>query len=169
MQHDRQLTPSAFPGDHGQADPATRLALATAEGGDQHDYLRALAALGGDRLLVPVVATATRTGQTAAGLAGDKEAEMAVVLMRLADGRRVLLAFTGLDALQTWDRLARPVPVTLDLAAQSARAEDASLLVDVAGPHPLVIEGPVLADLAAGRRLVDLGDGEFGWAYAGPA
>ncbi len=56
-----------------------------------------MAALCLDRLLVPVVATATRMGQTAAGLTSDKEAEMAVVLLQAADGRRALLAFSGLD------------------------------------------------------------------------
>ena len=57
------------------------------------------------------------------GLASDKEADMSVVMLQAADGRRALLAFTGLDALQTWRADARPVPVTLDLAAKTARAE----------------------------------------------
>jgi SseB protein N-terminal domain len=108
-------------------------------------YLRAVASLCGDRLLVPVVATATRLGEA-------------------QDGRRALLAFTGLDSLQGWQPGARPVPVTLDRAAQTARNEDlAALLIDIAGPHTLVIEGDVLDELAAGHRLVELSDGEFGW------
>ena len=39
----------------------------------------------------------------------------------------------------------------------------AALLVDVAGPHPLVVDGEVLASLAAGHRLVETAPGEFGW------
>ena len=89
---------------------------------------------------------------------------MSVVGIRSADGRRALLAFTGMDALQSWDAGARPVPVTLDKAAEAALADGAAaLLVDVAGPDPLVVEGDVLAQLAAGNRLVQLDDG-FGWA-----
>ena len=127
-------------------------------------YLRAVAALCGDRLLVPVVATATRLGETVAGLPSDKEAEMSVVTLQAQDGRRALLAFTGLDALRGWQPEARPVPVTLDRAAQTARSEDlAAVLIDIAGPHALVIEGDVLDELAAGHRLVELSDGEFGW------
>jgi hypothetical protein len=118
--------------------------------------------------LVPVVATATTLGTTTGGLSSDKEAEMAVVMMQRADGGKALLGFTGLDALQSWDARARPVPVTLDKVAETAAAEDAvAVLVDVAGPHPLVLEGEVLAALAQGHRLVDLGDG-FGWAMATP-
>ncbi len=165
MDHERQLTPSAFPGDAGLADPATRRALASAVGGaDPSAYLHAVAVLCTDRLLVPVVATATRLGETVGGLTSDKEAEMSVVMLQAPDGRRALLAFTGLDALHAWQAEARPVAVTLDKAAQTARAEGvAALLVDFAGPHPLVVDGEVLASLAAGRRLVETAPGEFGW------
>ena len=38
------------------------------------------------------------------------------------------------------------------------------MLVDFAGPAPLFIEGEVLDSLAAGHRLVETADGEFGWA-----
>lgn len=165
MDHDRQLAPSPFPGDAGLADPATRRALAAAVGStDPTAYLRAVTALCTDRLLVPVVATATRVGETVGGLASDKEAEMAVAMLQAADGRRALLAFTGLDALHAWQAGARPVAVTLDKAAQTAQSEGvATLLVDFAGPHPLVVDGEVLASLAAGHRLVETAPGEFGW------
>ena len=165
MDRERRLAASPFPGDTGAASAETRrlLAAAVAEA-TPLAYLRAVAALCGDRLLVPVVATATRFGETVAGLASDKEAEMSVVTLQARDGRRALLAFTGLDALQSWQPEARPVPVTVDRAAQTARDEDlTAVLVDMAGPHPLVIDGEVLRELAAGHRLVELADGEFGW------
>ena len=70
---------------------------------------------------------------------------MSVVTLQAQDGRRALLAFTGLDALQSWQPDARPVPVTIDIAAQAARSEElTAVLIDVAGPHPFVIEGEVL-------------------------
>jgi hypothetical protein len=165
MDHERQLAPSPFPGDEGLADPATRRALAAAVAtGDPTAYLRAVVALCTERLLVPVVATATRLGQTVGGLASDKEAEMSVVMLQAGDGRRALLAFTGLDALQTWQSDARPVAVTLDRAAQTAQAEGVgTVLVDFAGPHPLVLDGEVLASLAAGHRLVETERDVFGW------
>ncbi|SEQ17497.1 SseB family protein [Microlunatus flavus] len=164
--HERTLAPSPFPGDDGLADPAARRALAAAvrEPGTT-SYLRAVAALCTTRVLVPVVATATRTATTSTGLSSDKEADMSVVMLQAADGRRALLGFTGLDALTTWNAEARPVPVTIDLAARTARAEGVdAVLVDVAGPHPLAIDGQVLDALAAGHRLVEVAEGEFGWA-----
>jgi hypothetical protein len=160
----RTLGPSPFPADDGTASAETRgLLVAAAEGGSTA-YLRAVAALCLDRLLVPVVATATRTGQTVGALVSDKEAEMAVVLLQAQDGRRALLAFSGLDALQAWQSSARPVPVTLDQAAQTARSEGAAaVLVDCSGPASLAVEGDVLEQLAAGHRLVETAPGEFGW------
>jgi len=57
------------------------------------------------------------------------------------------------------------VPVTIDLAAQTARSEGvAAVLIDFAGPHPLVVEGEVLDQLAAGHRLVETEPDVFGWA-----
>jgi SseB protein N-terminal domain len=166
VNHDRRLTTSAFPGDDGQARRQTRELLAAVGGeGSPHRYLRAVASLCGDRLLVPVVATAARIGRAAGPLASDKEAEMAVVLFQGRDGRRAMLAFTGLDSLQSWQEDARPVPVTLDVAAKTALAEGAAaLIIDLAGPHTLAIEGVVLHELAAGHRLVETEPDAFGWA-----
>jgi hypothetical protein len=162
---ERNLAPSPFPGDDGAPEAVVREALARfAATYEPDDYLRAVAALCGDRLLVPVVATATQVGTTVGGLASDKEAEMAVVMLQRADGGKAMLGFTGLDALQAWDARARPVPVTVDQVAETAAAEGAvAVLVDLAGPHPLVLEGEVLDALRQGHRLVELVDG-FGWA-----
>jgi SseB protein N-terminal domain len=169
MQHERTLATSAFPDDSGAADARTRELLAAFSAEPQPErYLAAVEALCGDRILVPVVATATRTEETSGGSTSDKEADMSVVGVEAADGRRALLAFTGLDSLQAWDARARPVPVTLDKAAEAALADGAAaLLVDLAGPDPLVIDGDLLDQLAAGHRLVRLEDG-FGWAVPSP-
>ena len=166
MDHQRQLATSPFPGDDGAASPLTRQWLAeAATSSSPASYLRAVAELCGARLLVPLVATVTRQGETVGGLRSDKEAEMAVVLLQTADGRRALLAFTGQDSLHAWRPDSRPVPVTLDVVARTTVAEGCSaLLIDVAGPYPLAIEGGVLAELSAGHRLVQVAPEEFGWA-----
>lgn len=166
VNHERRLTASAFAGDDGKANPQTReLLAALGAESDARRYLRAVASLCGDRLLVPVVATATAVGRATGPLASDKEAEMAVVLLQGRDGRRAMLAFTGLDSLHIWQEPARPVPVTLDVAAKTALAEGAeALVIDPAGPHTLAIEGAVLHELAAGHRLVETEPNAFGWA-----
>ena len=90
---------------------------------------------------------------------------MSVVMLQTADGRRAFRAFTGtgLDAGRGGVD-ARPVPVTIDLAAKTARSEGvAVVLIDVAGPEPLAIDGEVLEDLAQGHRLVETAPEIFGW------
>lgn len=171
VDHERTLAPSPFPGDDGAAAEQVRQALAaTADDPAPTTYFRAVAALCAARLLVPVVATATRLGETVDGFTSDKEAEMSVVMLQAADGRRALLAFTGLDSLQQWRADARPVPVTIDLAAKTAASEGvAAVLIDVAGPQPLAIDGEVLTQLAAGHRLIETSADVFGWAIETPS
>lgn len=173
--HQRRLADSPFPGDDGSASADLREALRlVAEGDGPTTYLSAVAQLCAERVLVPVVATATRVGEAPAGggragLVSDKEADMAVVMLRAQDGRRAMVAFTGQDSMSAWNEEARPVPATIDRAAQAALDDGAvAVLIDLEGPYPLVLEGEVLSQLAAGHRLVALPEGQFGWAVTSP-
>ncbi|GAA2122039.1 SseB family protein [Nocardioides bigeumensis] len=140
-----------FAGDEGVADPALVEALAAYAGApdDPATYAAALTALASSRLLVPVVAILGDSEVDEAGLTHDKSSEMAAVLLTGRDGRQALLAFTGLNALSRWRGDARPVPVTARDAGRSALAEGAdALMVDLAGPVPLAVEGRLLRALA---------------------
>ena len=88
----------------------------------------------------------------------DKSSDMATVLMRGADGRLALLAFTGLDSLQRWDPDARPVPVPARTAALAAMQDGAeALLIDLAGPvRYLVPIGSAHGIVGYHRALTDL-------------
>lgn len=122
------------PDDTGAPDPALSAALA-AYAADPAREPEVLAALAEARLLVPVVAVLGEAETGDDGLARDKSADMAAVLMRGADGRLALLAFTGLESMHRWDPEARPVPVPAQVAAQAALQDGAdALVVDVAGP-----------------------------------
>ncbi len=150
---------AAFAGDRGEADPAVREAIAASDGSTT-SYLDAVVALCTARLLVPVVATGDDSGD---GPDPDRYAELAAVSVEAADGRRALLAFTGLDAMVAWEPKARPVPGTLDdVCATVTEAGADALLIDVAGPVPFVIESDLVAELGRGRRLVVMEDG-YGW------
>lgn len=151
---------SHFADDDGTADPQVREALAAAESGEQVPYLDAVAALCLSRLLVPLVAGGDET------LEPDprREGHMSTALLQRPDGERAVLAFTGVDAMTAWFDRARPVPATLDVVCATARAESAStVLIDLAGPHALVIEGELVTQLADSHRLTRLPDGSFGW------
>ena len=158
---------AAFIGDRGDADPTVRAFIAQAASDLPTSYLRAVASLCGTRLLLPIVASGDDSMD---GPDPDRHADLAAVSIAAADGRKALLAFTGMDALVAWEPRARPVPATLDdIAATVLETGDVALLVDSAGPVPLVIGDDLITQLAQGRRLVELDDGGFGWAYLDPS
>lgn len=156
--HDRPVTSRpipdpGFPGDDGSAPAVLTEALAAyAAGGTDRGTV--LEALRGSRLLVPVVAVATETGEGADGLRHDKVSDMAAVLITRGDGRRGMLAFTSTAAMAGWDAEARPVPVAAATAAQAALQERAdALVVDLAGPVRFVVDADDLAGVARGWAL----------------
>ncbi len=162
-----------FPGDDGAADPAVLAALGAYAAGQGSEHA-ALNALAGSRLLVPVVAVLTEeaSGESKAaadsetagdseteasadgpgsGLRQEKSTEMALPTLVGRDGRAAVLAFTSLDALTRWRPDARPVAVPAARAWQAGAAEASAVVIDVAGPVPVTVEGARLAALAAGR------------------
>jgi len=159
------------PADRGDSDPEVAEALSAfaACQGSEH---AALAALAGSRLLVPVVAVLAEAAGTAGqpgpggvagqpepgGVAGrgrhlrrEKVSEMALPTLVGSDGRRGVLAFTSLQSLTAWRRDARPVPVPAHQAWQAGVQEASAVVIDVAGPVPLAVDGARLAALAEGR------------------
>jgi hypothetical protein len=160
----RAIPDSGFASDDGSAAPAVARALREVAGGAGREV--ALSALCEARVLVPVMALPREVEHDQSGLTHDKTTDMAAVLLTGRDGRRALLAFTDLAALQGWDPTARPVPLTTRDAARAALAEGAdALVVDVAGPVQVPIEGEALRRVADGQRLAPV-DG--GWAWVRP-
>ena len=148
---------SRFAGDAGEPDPVTRAALARVT--DETSYTRAVVALCTSRLLLPIVASGDETDHPDP----DRHAEMAAVTLADESGT-YLLAFTGYDSLKAWEPAARPVPCLLDELCATVEPSGATkLLIDVAGPAPLVIEGETLAQLSLGNSLVEFDDGSFAW------
>jgi hypothetical protein len=158
---------SQFAGDDGAADPAVLAALAAYAAGQGSEHA-ALNALASSRLLVPVVAVLTEeaggdaepaeAGETEAagdgpgsGLRREKSTEMALPTLIGRDGRAAVLAFTSLDALTRWRPDARPVAVPAARAWQAGAEEASAVVIDVAGPVPVTVDGARLAALAAGR------------------
>jgi hypothetical protein len=167
-----------FPDDDGSADPRAAAALAAfaAGGGSEHAVLTALA---GSRLLIPLVAVladeataapadgaategpaaapagpavpvgpAVRAGPAAGG--GEKSSDMALPKLVGRDGRPAIPAFTCVDSLNRWRPGARPVPAEAAAVWRTAADETSAVVIDVAGPVPLAIEGARLAALARG-------------------
>ena len=154
----RDLAGPAFPDDTGAVPDELAVVLARHRAGSAA-YADVLTVLQRHRLLVPVVAVLGEAEVDEAGRTRDKSSDMAAVLMTGADGRLALLAFTGTEPLAAWDPAARPVPVLTQLAAQAALQEGAAaLVVDIAGPVRLVVEGEDLRGLALGWTLARVGE-----------
>jgi hypothetical protein len=154
---------SRFGGDDGSADPAVAAALAAFSSGRASEH-EAVMSLAPSRLLVPIVAVvagdaaadpppAAAPGGEQAAPGGEKASEMSIPTLIGRDGRRAVPAFTSLDTLRRWRQEARPVPTGAADVWAAAVADDCAVVVDVAGPVPLAIDGARLAALADGRPV----------------
>ena len=133
----RLVSPGRFTADDGSTDPNICAALSAPVDSDRlRDAMRA------GRLIVAIVASPAETGESGGS-------QMSVVSMVAADGRRGLLAFTGLDAMHRWNPHARPVPVSGSEVAQAALDDGCeAVVIDVAGPSSAVVAEPDLVELA---------------------
>ncbi len=148
MTHGRALAAPAFRDDDGSIDPVLQTAIDATD--CLADNSAIIGALCTARVFVPVIAL---LGEVP--IEGDKDAEMAAVFMTGADGRKALLTFSSVAAMQAWDQESRPVAIFGHDAARAALDEDAAaLLLDLGSSHFSVVETDDLVHLAAGHRLV---------------
>jgi hypothetical protein len=144
-------------GDDGTADPGVAAVLSAYAAGQAAERA-VLAALSGTRLLVPLVERAADgPADSPAGSCGHGgqhgRPEMASPRLIGHDGRPAVLAFTSLDALHSWRPDARPVPSAAAEVWSAAASESCAVVIDVAGPVPLAIDGSRLAALSSGGPL----------------
>ena len=106
------------------------------------------------RLLVPIVAAVAGGAAEVPDAAGsEKASEMSIPTLIGQDGRPAVPAFSSLDSLRRWRQDARPVPAAAADVWAAAVADGCAVVVDVAGPVPLAIDGARLAALAAGGSV----------------
>lgn len=184
-----------FRDDRGEADPAVTAALAAyaAGTGTEQAALTALAnarllvpvvavradhiadgqdsgahARGGHTVSHPDGESVVRQApgkDTVPAVIGEKAGEMAMPAIVGHDGRRALPAFTSARALQGWQPGARPVPVPAAGVWQSAVQESTAVIIDIAGPVPLAVEGARLAVLASGGLVPPLHEDPDVWQF----
>jgi len=140
----------SFRNDDGSASPDVVAALAAFAAGEGTEHA-ALAVLAASRLLVPVVAMLAGEPDPEVPGEGEKASEMAMPTLIGLDGRRAVPAFTCAESMSRWQADARPVPVAALAVWQSACADSAAVVIDVAGPVPVAVEGSRLAALARGE------------------
>jgi hypothetical protein len=71
----------------------------------------------------------------------NRDGETSIQIRRGAAGRRLVCAFTDLEALQAWDRSPADVAVALDAAAVAGLVSGGMVALNPAGPGALVLDG----------------------------
>jgi hypothetical protein len=111
-----------------------------------------VAALHPERLLVPLLAVAGDHGTGPYGQTVDKTQELSIVTVAAPDGRAVLPAFTSVAAMQSWDAVARPIPIQASRIALAAASEGTPLIVvDPGSDTQTVVRAPAFRALATGE------------------
>jgi hypothetical protein len=150
-----------FENDDGAADPGYLAAVAALVQGIG-DEAAVVASLATSRVFIPIIAQLGAEAPGVDGLTADKQADMALVMLKAADGRSAMPAFTSAQALAAWHPDARPVAVYAARAALSAVSEQAELMVlDPGSDITLVVRRPALWALAQQQQWVP--------SYADPA
>jgi hypothetical protein len=159
----RELPPtSAFAGDDGSAD--SRLAAVLAgygAGPGDRSTADVVAALASARLLVPVLAELDLAAGVEPGghefedhrLTANQQASAGIVALRAPDGRLALPVFSSVETMAAWRPHARPMPTLARRAATAALGEGWEILIlDPAGPVPVLVPRPAVVALAHAER-----------------
>ncbi len=144
----RHFEPNASADDDGSAPEKLIEAIRRFRAGElgESDVLDAVR---DSRLLIPLVAELGESGTNAHGALVDKSQELSIVTVAAPDGRRVLPAFTSVDAMRTWNPLARPVPAAAPRVGLAAASEDTDLVVlDPTSATEFVLRRPAVWALA---------------------
>ena len=143
-----------FEDDDGTADAGYLAAVAALRNGSG-DEAAVVASLATARVFIPIIAQLAEEAEGEDGLTADKQADMALVMLKAADGRTAMPAFTSAQALSNWHPDARPVAVYAARAALSAVSEQAELLVlDPGSEVTFVVRRPAVWALAQQRTWV---------------
>lgn len=143
-----------YPHDSGVADAALEEALQRWHRGHD-DETDVVAALAGTRLFVPVMAQVSRSEITAEGLIADKEADMSLITLQAADGRKVQPVFTSDFLVGQWHEAARPVAADVRKITIAAVKDGSELVVVNPGAeYPFVVRRPAVWCIAQGKKWV---------------
>ena len=101
------------------------------------------------RLLIPLVAHLGESEIGPNGLKVDKSAELSIVTVKSPDDQDALVVFSSVEAMQRWNKDARPVPtdaVRVCLAAASQLST--RVVIDPGSETEFVIRRPAIARIA---------------------
>jgi hypothetical protein len=146
----RSFQENNFATDNGDADPKLLAALRDfilADSG-QVEVAREFAMA---RVLIPLIAKLSESGEGAHGLRTDKSAELAIVSVRTPDNQYALPVFTSVETMANWNSNARPVPNNGRTVALGAVAEgNTRVVIDPGSDTEFALRRPALEAIAQG-------------------
>lgn len=147
----RRLASRPDRSDHGQLLPALGAALEVEELGDR--LARVVAALGSERLIVPVPVEAHPDQAGGEHRPQDLDPDSQIPLATdERDGVTAIAVFSSAEALRHWDREARPLALTSQKVAITAIATGVPRLRLDPADQSLLLSRPAVEALAAGDR-----------------
>ena len=91
----------------------------------------------------------------------NRDGDVVIQIRRGAAGRRLVCAFTDLEALQAWDREPPDTAVALDAAAVAGLVVEGMVALNPAGPGALVLDGPALVARRDGTSAPDAANSQL--------
>ncbi|MGV8970227.1 MAG: SseB family protein [Microbacteriaceae bacterium] len=144
----RRFEPNDSADDDGSAPPGLIEAIDGFRAGELSES-DVVAIVRTSRFLIPLLAALGESGRSDSGHVIDKSQELSIVTVTAPDGRRVLPIFSSVDAMATWNKVARPVPATAVRVALAAASEGTDLVViDPTSPSQFAIRRPALWAIA---------------------
>ncbi|GAA1512843.1 hypothetical protein BJ978_002272 [Agromyces terreus] len=157
----RSFAPNPHSADDGRAPAPLAAALAAFRDGSG-GQAEVVAEFGGSRLLIPLLAElgdpsgSAGSGGTEIGEHGlpiEKSQELSIVTVEGPDGRRVLPVFASVDAMSSWNPVARPVPADGIRVALAAADDGTDLVVlDPGSPTEFVLRRPAVWAVAQSHQ-----------------
>ena len=153
----RHFEPNPNADDDGSADPAYIAAITAFRALDMADAARndvavqVVNAVREARFLVPLMAVAGEEGVNDKGLTVDKTQELALFVVQGPTGKRVQPVFSSVEAMQRWNKDARPVPAQARIIALAAVSGEADwIVIDPTSDTEFVLRRPVVEAVAKG-------------------
>ena len=101
------------------------------------------------RLLIPLVAHLGESEIGPNGLKVDKSAELSIVTVKSPDNQDALVVFSSVEAMQHWNKDARPVPTdAIRVCLAAASQLSTRVVIDPGSETEFVIRRPAIARIA---------------------
>lgn len=144
----RSFEQNSFSDDDGKA-PAELIAVMAAFRSGEAEIEQVVDQIRAARLLVPLIAALGESEIGAHGKKVDKSAKLSIVTVRSPDDQESLVAFSSVEAMSSWNPLARPVPTdAIRLCLAAASQMSTRVVVDPGSDTEFVIRRPAIAKIA---------------------